>query len=258
METAHLAVALVLYLGVVRALRRRRAAYVRALRKKDDPHALAWQLAFVEFPFMFDAGTSLGFFSTFAVPTIAAVLRRTREFSRGCQARYDDTALLMHEIGEKGPRSRRGRAALRRVNEIHARTTGIARDDMLYTLWVFAFEPARWIDAYEWRRLEPFEYIGSARTFVRDAPAAPAPPAAPRRRVGRRGLRRTPGLSPTRRTPRTSSDAAAALSPDARRRDRVGDDALVRGAGTSRSTSSGRRSARAWAFPTSPRRATNS
>jgi hypothetical protein len=148
------------YVAVITALRARRLAWIRENLGKsvaNDPHRLAWQLAFVEFPFMFENATALGFFSTFAAPKIASTLQHTRGFELGCQARYDDTMILMHEIGEHGLRSARGHAALERVNAIHARTPGIRRDEMLYTLWVFAFEPVRWVDAYEWRTIEPME-----------------------------------------------------------------------------------------------------
>ena len=152
---------LTLYLIGIAVLRGLRARKLRRLHTEllssGDPHALAWQLAFVEFPFMFEAGTSLGFFSTFAVPTIAGVLRSTRGFECACQVRYDDTMLLMHEIGEFGCRSERGKAAIQRVNSIHARTPGIRQEDMLYTLWVFCFDPVFWVNAYEWRKLEDFE-----------------------------------------------------------------------------------------------------
>lgn len=149
------------YLLAVALLRELRAKRMKRLKPDamsgSDPNPLAWQLAFVEFPFMFEAGTSLGFFSTFAVPTIAAVLRSTRGFELACQVRYDDTMLLMHEIGEHGTRTARGKAALERVKAIHARTKGIKQEDMLYTLWVFCFEPVRWVNAYEWRAIEPYE-----------------------------------------------------------------------------------------------------
>lgn len=148
-----------IYLGVIALLRVRRAHRVMQLQPKPggDPHVLAWYLAFVEFPLMFDIGTHVGFFSTFAVPSIAAVLNATRGFELACQLRYDDSVLLMREVSESGCRSARGAAALKRVNEIHGRVSGIKREDMLYTLWVFCFEPVRWIDAYGWRQLEPFE-----------------------------------------------------------------------------------------------------
>lgn len=134
-----------------------RSAYLRGLERKEDPHELAAALAFVEFGLMWEGGTALGFFSTFAVPSISAVLDSSKGFERACQARHDDTLLLMHEIGEFGPRSERGAAALRRVNEIHRRYPGIKRDDMAYTLWIFCFEPVRWIDAYDWRRVSDHE-----------------------------------------------------------------------------------------------------
>ena len=158
MIAATVAVTYLLAVALLRELRAKRMKRLTpAAMSGGDPNPLAWQLAFVEFPFMFEAGTSLGFFSTFAVPTIAVILRSTRGFELACQLRYDDTMLLMHEIGEHGTRSARGKAALERVKAIHARTKGIKQEDMLYTLWVFCFEPVRWVNAYEWRAIEPYE-----------------------------------------------------------------------------------------------------
>jgi len=38
-------------------------------------------------------------------------------------------------------------AAIQRINAIHNRyAPSIKRDDMAYTLWVFCFEPMRWIE----------------------------------------------------------------------------------------------------------------
>ena len=145
------------WISIVAVLRFSRRWYLQTLEGQEDPHPLAWSIAFLEFPFMFEAGTSFGFFATFAVPSISAVLAGSKGFSTCPQVRYDDTAILMHEIGEFGPRSERGRAAIARVNEIHGRHRGITRDDMAFTLWVFTFEPQRWIDRYEWRRLRPGE-----------------------------------------------------------------------------------------------------
>ena len=61
----------------------------------EDPFPLAYEVAFMEFPFMFEAGTSFGFFNTFAVPSISAVLDHSRGFAVCPQVRYDDTALLI-------------------------------------------------------------------------------------------------------------------------------------------------------------------
>ena len=145
------------YLIVIAACRWARQRYLRSLEGCEDPFPLAYQIAFLEFPFMYDAGTSFGFFNTFAIPSISAVLDHSQGFAVCPQVRYDDTAILMHEVGEFGPRSRRGAAALARVNAIHARWPGIRRDDMAYTLWVFLFEPQRWIERYEWRVLSSGE-----------------------------------------------------------------------------------------------------
>ena len=146
-------VLLAVYGLAIQVLRWRRRRALRSMEGDEDPFPLAYEVAFMEFPFMFEAGTSFGFFNTFAVPSISAVLDHSRGFAVCPQVRYDDTALLMHEVGEFGPRSARGRAALARVDAIHARWPGIRRDDRAYTLWVFLFEPQRWIDRYEWRRL---------------------------------------------------------------------------------------------------------
>lgn len=145
------------YFLVITILRARRARclaqLVRDAVSGSDPHHLSARLAFVEFPFMFDVGTSIGFFSTFAVPSISAVLDGSQSFARCSQVRYDDTLILMREIVEHGARSQRGLASLRRLNAVHARYPAIKRDDMAYVLWVFMFEPVRWTGMYEWRPL---------------------------------------------------------------------------------------------------------
>ena len=46
------------------------------------------------------------------------------------------------------------------MNYLHAqykKSGKISNDDLLYTLSLFALEPARWIDRYEWRRLTDLE-----------------------------------------------------------------------------------------------------
>ncbi len=83
-------------------------------------------------------------------------------------------------------------AAIDRVNYIHSlyRPAGkMSDDDLLYVLSLFALEPIRWIDRFEWRRLTaeercalatlwkalgeqlriPFEKLPSCREGFRDA-----------------------------------------------------------------------------------------
>ena len=60
---------------------------------------------------MWEFGTSFGFFSTFAGDGRRSrrVLSASKGFELCPQARYDDTAILIHEIGEHGPPPRRAR-----------------------------------------------------------------------------------------------------------------------------------------------------
>ena len=70
-----------LILAVMRELRRRK------LQRMDESTALPWQLTFVEFPTLWEVGTSFGLFYTFAIPTISAILDRTGEFKRAAEKR---------------------------------------------------------------------------------------------------------------------------------------------------------------------------
>lgn len=85
----------------------------------------------------------LALFRTYGSPSISALLDRTGEFALRGQKRYDDTALIMAEIMEHGFDSERGRAALRRMNQMHGRFA-IPNEDFLYVLSTFVLEPMRW------------------------------------------------------------------------------------------------------------------
>src|SRR5204863_5846581 len=73
------------------------------------------------FDFPFDTTRALEFalFRTFCVPAISALLDRTGEFSRRAQKRYDDTDIIVSELMEWGYDSEPGKAALRRMNQLH-------------------------------------------------------------------------------------------------------------------------------------------
>ena len=107
----------------------------------------------------------LAIFHSFAVPAISGVLDRTGEFTERGQKRYDDTVALLREIGEDGPGSPRGRAAIRRMNWIH-RPYRISNDALIYVLATFIVVPIRWIERYGWRDLAPGE-IGAAVRYYR-------------------------------------------------------------------------------------------
>lgn len=74
--------------------------------------------------------------------------------------RAADTGVLLLEFGLNKPSSERAIEAIARMNYLHSRyqkTGKITNDDLLYTLGIFALEPSRWINRYEWRQLTELE-----------------------------------------------------------------------------------------------------
>lgn len=122
------------------------------------------QVATLEFPW--DLNQSLGFalFRTYAVPTVGELLGRTGEFTERVQKRYDDTGLILDAVLEHGLGSARGRAAVRRMNQMHG-SYAISNDDMLYVLATFVVVPARWLEDYGWRPLTAGEQRASVRYY---------------------------------------------------------------------------------------------
>lgn len=130
-----------------------------------------------EFPFEITHGVEFALFRTFAVPSVSGLLDRTGEFQNRPQKRSDDTALLLAEIVEHGYESERGRAAIRRMNQMHRRFP-ISNDDYLYVMSTFIFESIRWVERFGWRpmvqqeRLAAFHYwreVGR-RMNIKDLP----------------------------------------------------------------------------------------
>jgi hypothetical protein len=121
-----------------------------------DPRADHQRIVFlsmrVDFPFDTTRALEFALFRTFSVPSIAALLDQTGEFERAAQKRYDDTDIIVSELIERGYDSERGRAALRRMNQLHGRFA-IANEDFLYVLSTFIYEPIRWNQRFGWRLL---------------------------------------------------------------------------------------------------------
>lgn len=111
-----------------------------------------------EFPWDYQRSLEFALFRTYCVPTISALLRKTGEFEKRPQKRYDDTSLLMAELLEHGYDSPRGTESLRMVNRMHAKYD-IDNSDMLYVLTTFIYEPLDWIERYGWRPLHPNERL---------------------------------------------------------------------------------------------------
>ncbi|MER7765053.1 oxygenase MpaB family protein [Streptomyces sp. NPDC097619] len=121
--------------------------------------------ATLEFPWDHTRALELALFRTYAVPSIGRLLAETAEFGTRPQKRYDDTSLLLDAVIEHGFDSDTGRTAIRRINRMH-RSYDISDADMRYVLSTFVVVPARWLDAYGWRRLSGHEREASARYYA--------------------------------------------------------------------------------------------
>ncbi|MBI4578885.1 MAG: DUF2236 domain-containing protein [Planctomycetes bacterium] len=150
---------------------------IRSLDPERDHQRIMLLSTRCEFPFDTTRALEFALFRTFAVPSISGLLDRTGEFQRRPQKRYDDTDILVSELMEWGYDSERGRAALRRMNQIHGRFN-INNADYLYVLSTFIYEPIRWNARFGWRPLGENEKLAmfhfwravGQRMGIRDVP----------------------------------------------------------------------------------------
>jgi hypothetical protein len=151
---------------------------IAALDADRDHEEIVRRLGADEFPWDTETALSLALFRTFAVPSISRILASTGEFTERARKRYDDTELLLAEIGEHGYGSDRGRTAIRRINRMHA-AYPIRDVDLTYVLSTFVLEPDRFNARYGWRRSTAHERAATwrywrelgARMGVTDLPA---------------------------------------------------------------------------------------
>ncbi|MFT4127307.1 MAG: oxygenase MpaB family protein [Gordonia sp. (in: high G+C Gram-positive bacteria)] len=137
---------------------------IAALDPDRDHQEIHRITAMFEFPWDYVRALEFALFRTYCVPTISALLARTGEFRDRPQKRYDDTAMLMAELIEHGYDAPRGKASLRRINQMHNRYD-ISNDDMMYVLTTFIYDPLDWIDAYGYRPLHPHERIAAFQFY---------------------------------------------------------------------------------------------
>ena len=150
---------------------------IRSLDPVKDHQRIAYLTSLHEFPWDTTRSLEVALFRAFAVAKGTALLEGTGEFTHRTQKRYDDTVLILAEILEHGYDSERGKAALRRMNQMHARHP-IPNDEFLYVLSTFVFEPIRWNARFGWRLLLENEKSASfyfwreiaRRMAIRDVP----------------------------------------------------------------------------------------
>ncbi|NJR12963.1 DUF2236 domain-containing protein [bacterium] len=122
-------------------------------------------VGFYEYPWMLRKSLEFALFRTYAVPSISGLLAHTRQFHLGGQKRYDDTSLLIAEITENGYDSERGRAAIRRMNQLHRRWN-IPNADFLYVLSTFIYVPIYFHERFGWRTPTPHENLANYYFWV--------------------------------------------------------------------------------------------
>jgi hypothetical protein len=127
-----------------------RLKHVRTLDPVADHEEIYRTVAQYEFGWETMLGMNLAFYRTFGIPAIAELLFSTGEMTERTRKRADDTGLLMYEMITNGLESERGRAAVKRLNQIHRRFD-IAAADYRYVLATFVVVPTRWIERTGWR-----------------------------------------------------------------------------------------------------------
>ena len=153
----------------VPARRSRRYARRDALSRRDpdtEYHEIYRQLATLEFPWDIYQALTFALFRTYAVPSIGQLLHRTGEFTARVQKRYDDTVLILDAVLEHGFDHPTGRAAIRRMNQMHG-AYPISNDDLRYVLAAFVVVPVRWLRDYGWRGLSDVELRASVAYYRR-------------------------------------------------------------------------------------------
>ena len=133
---------------------------IESLEPRRDHERIAFLSAAHDFPWDTQRAYELALLRTFAVPKSSELLVKTRELVTRTQKRYDDTTIIISTLGLRGYSSPEGRAALRRMNQIHARYA-IPNDEFLYVLSTFVFEPVRWNARHGWRLLSENERLAS-------------------------------------------------------------------------------------------------
>ncbi|MEE3851628.1 oxygenase MpaB family protein [Gordonia sp. LSe1-13] len=121
-------------------------------------------LSTYEFPWDINQALSFALFRTYAVPSIGALLDETGAFTDHTQKRYDDTAILLEVPLIEGFDSSAGKAAIRRINQMH-KMYDISDDDFRYVLSTFVVVPVRWLARFGWRELTDTEQQAMVRYY---------------------------------------------------------------------------------------------
>ncbi len=117
-----------------------------------------------EFPWDMNQALSFALYRTYAVPSIGALLARTGELTGRTRKRYEDTVVILDAVLEHGFASDTGRAAIRRMNQMHGAYT-ISNEDFRYVQATFVVVPIRWMDRFGRRPFTERERVASANYY---------------------------------------------------------------------------------------------
>ncbi|KAL2817687.1 streptococcal 67 kDa myosin-cross-reactive antigen like family-domain-containing protein [Aspergillus cavernicola] len=162
------------YMILVRSLRYQRLKRMQRVYRKyttreematmtdHDAWEIQKMMLVTEFPSASLKALQFALFRTYGIPTISSLLLKTSQFSNPATSfkRYADTGALIGQFIAFEPSSERAHTAIARTKFLHTgyRASGkILESDMLYTLSLFALEPIRFIDMFEWRSLSELE-----------------------------------------------------------------------------------------------------
>jgi hypothetical protein len=163
----------IVYLAIVAKLRYRRSRWLiekYGMRSRqdfhrmttDDAQAILQELVEMEFPKLMGLSIVFALFKTYGVPSVSSLLVSTGQLAslETASKRTADTGVMLLEFALNKPTSERTIKSIARMNFLHSRyqASGKIKDaDMLYTLSLFACEPNRWIERFEWRDLTDME-----------------------------------------------------------------------------------------------------
>ncbi|KAE8154458.1 67 kDa myosin-cross-reactive antigen family protein [Aspergillus avenaceus] len=129
---------------------------------EHDAWAIQTQLLQLEFPATSLKALQFALFRTYGIPSISRLLLKTSQLANPTTSfkRYADTGALIGQFMTFAPTSDRAITAIARTKFLHTgyRASGkILESDMLYTLSLFAIQPIRFVEMFEWRSFSELE-----------------------------------------------------------------------------------------------------
>lgn len=163
----------VLYVALCRSLRfRHEKAMLRRFKytdraslanmSNDDASEILKSIIVYEFPKLYHSSLQFAIFKTYGFETMSRLMVATKSFADPGTApkRYEDTTILFGQFQLNPPTSDLCLKSVARMNTLHdkyKKAGKISNADFLYTLSVCVTEPIKFINTYEWRKLNDME-----------------------------------------------------------------------------------------------------